>query len=326
MPQKNLPDANPTLKEQISSMTTQVTTTSHSTKPSAIPAPLEISHNFAPSPQTTTDTPIATHNEEESMNHATTVTTSPSTSPTPLEAMRVNKNLSKLYSDSKTIVFIDESYEKDKNGIFHYVLGFVSIDSNHLESLRKEADEAFKGWYHANGKDCNNEFIGLSNKLSENQKMATLIQRALKDGKVRIGATTYTAPQIGSKRQKKAFERKAREACIKKLVELLKDEPASALIFEEVKGHSLKNKNKCACDNCLDKALLKRLNHGQTSRNKIRHTHISPEYEHLLWLPDAIAHLTFRYRARRTSDDVTLYKLFGEFCHTYETNQLEGSQ
>lgn len=258
------------------------------------------------------------------MIHATTVTISPSTSPTPLEAMRVNKNLSKLYSDSKTIVFIDESYEKDKNGIFHYVLGFVSIDSNHLESLRKEADKAFKGWYHANGKDCNNEFIGLSNKLSENQKMATLIQRALKDGKVRTGATTYTAPQIGSKRQKKAFERKAREACIKKLVEILKDEPASALIFEEVKGHSLKNK--CACDNCLDKALLKRLNHEQTSRNKIRHTHISPEYEHLLWLPDAIAHLTFRYRARRTSDDVTLYKLFGEFCHTYETNQLEGGQ
>lgn len=258
------------------------------------------------------------------MNYASTVTIPPSTSPTPLEATKVNKNLSKLYSDSKTIVFIDESYQKDKNGIFHYVLGFVSIDSNHLESLREEADEAFNGWYHANGKDRNKEFIGLPNKFLENQKMATLIQRALEDGKVRIGATTYTAPQIGSKRQKKAFERNARKACIKKLVEILKDEPASALIFEKVRGH--KNKNKCTCDNCLDKALLKRLNHGQTSRNKIRYMHISPEYEHLLWLPDAIAHLTFRYRTWRTPDDVTLYKLFGDFCHTYETNQLEGGQ
>lgn len=319
----NAPTA-PTIKSQVPSRATPVATASCNTKLNTIPTPLEISHNFNPRPQIGTDNLIATHNEKESMNQATTVTFPPSTLSTPLETMRVNKNLSKLYSDSKTIVFIDESYQKDKNGIFHYVLGFVSIDPNHFESLRKEADEAFKGWYHANGKDRNKKFIGLSNKFSENQKMAKLIQDALKDGKVRIGATIYTAPHAGSKQQREKLKRDAREACIKKLHEIIKGESASALVFEEVSGH--KSKNKCICDNCLDKALLKQLNHGQANQNKIRHMHISPEYEHLLWLPDAIAHLTFRYRAWRTSDDVTLYKLFGEFCRTYETNRLEGGQ
>lgn len=319
MPQENLPDANPTFKEQISAVTTQTTTTSHSTKPSAIPTPLEISHNFAPSPQTTTDNPIATHNEEESMNHATTVTTSPSTSPTPLEAVRVNKNLSKLYADSKTIVFIDESIEENNNGNFHYVLGFTLIDSRHLESLRQKADERFTGgWYHASGKNRNNNSIDKDSKYSTNERMAELIQNALKEGKVRAGTTIYTAPQINSKGQKRVFVRDAREACIKKLVEILKDERGLALIFEEVRGHIAKNK--CTCDNCLDKALLQQLNRGRTSRDKIRHMHISPAHEHLLWLPDAIAYLTRRYRNWGTPKDIKIYKIFGELCHTYEAN------
>ena len=300
-------------------MTTQVTATSHSTKPNAIPAPLEISHNFAPSPQAATDSPIATHNEEESMNHATKVTISPSPSSTPLEAMRVHKDLNKLYADSKTIIFIDESIEENNNGNFHYVLGFTLIDSRHLESLRQKADERFAGgWYHASGKDRNNNSIGKDSKDSANERMAELIQNALKDGKVQAGTTIYTAPQINSKGQKRVFVRDAREACIKKLVEILKDERGLALIFEEVRGHIAKNK--CTCDNCLDKALLQQLNRGRTSRDKIRYIHVSPAHEHLLWLPDAIAYLTRRYRNWGTPKDIEIYKIFGELCHTYEVN------
>lgn len=230
------------------------------------------------------------------------------------EAKSADDSLNRLYNDSRVVTFVDESHQKVTDGAYYYVLGYVSIESNCLASLRREADNDFKdGWFHANGKGQNGKFIGKRKRSKENKKMVRLIQDAAKKGNIKIGSIVYRAPRVDPTQGMKTVDSAARKECLKRLANLTK---GGTIIFEEVDGH--KDKEGCGCDNCADKTLFKRFNQEQDAPNKIRHRHISPKDEHLLWLPDAIAHLTFRYMGRE--QDKELYETFGKYCQTDQIN------
>lgn len=143
--------------------------------------------------------------------------------------------------------------------------------------------------------------------------MVSLIQKAAKEGNIKIGSIVYRAPCVDPTQGMKVIDSAARKECLKRLVNLKK---GGTIVFEEADGHN--DKEGCRCDNCADKSLLKRFNQEQDAPNKIRHRHISPKDEHLLWFPDAIAHLTFRYMGRK--QDKELYETFGKYCQTDQIN------
>ena len=294
-------------------MTAKVAGPTYPAKPMQAPTPLEASRHFSPRPLDTFQEPFATPKERK----APPATKSTGSSPTPPmlpEAKSADDSLNRLYNDSRMVTFVDESHQEGTDGAYYYVLGYVSIESNCLASLRREADNEFKeGWFHANGKDKYRKYVGKPKRLAENTKMVSLIQKAAKEGNIKIGSIVYRAPCVDPTQGMKVIDSAARKECLKRLVNLKK---GGTIVFEEADGHN--DKEGCRCDNCADKSLLKRFNQEQDAPNKIRHRHISPKDEHLLWFPDAIAHLTFRYMGRK--QDKELYETFGKYCQAAQIN------
>lgn len=292
-------------------MTTKVAGPIYPAKPMQAPTPLEASRHFSPRPLDTLQEPFATHKEKKAPP-ATKSTSSSPTPPTPPETKSADDSLNRLYNDSRMVTFVDESHEKGTDGAYYYVLGYVSIESNRLASLRGKADALYEeGWYHANGKGKNRKYIGDRKRTEENRKMVKLIQEAAEEGNIKIGSIVYRAQRVDSTQGMQAVDSAARKECLKRLANLTK---GGTIILEEVRGHN--NQEGCDCDNCADRALFKHFNQEQNAPNKIRHRYISPKDEHLLWLPDAIAHLTYRYMGRE--QDIELYETFGKYCQTHQ--------
>lgn len=269
----------------------------------------------APASNTPTD------NKEKKSMHAV-ITSQMTPDSIPAEAKRISTELDKIYADSKEILFVDESYDFDANGNFYYVLGAVTIKQESLMDLRKKVADNFGDWYHANGKDRSNIFIDRDKKKTENAKMLQIIREAVERGQAQVFASIDTKITQGqSHPNRDECARSARDRCIKKLLPAVSDTLMTSLyvLFEEVKGHK-SQKSRCRCDNCLDRSLIKRLNQSRDNSRKIRYKHISPAGEHLLWIPDAIAHITFRHHARRDLEDSQLYEIIEGFSRVLDTD------
>lgn len=252
----------------------------------------------------------------------TTITTQMTPDSISVGAKSLSTELDKIYADSKEILFVDESYDFDANGDFYYVLGAVTIKQESLMDLRKKVADHFGDWYHANGKDRNNIFVGRDKKKTENAKMLQIIREAVERGQAQVFASIDTKITRGQNHPNRdGCARSARDRCIKKLLPTISDTLTTSLyvLFEEVKGHK-SQKSRCRCDNCLDKSLIKRLNHSRDTSHKIRYKHISPASEHLLWIPDAIAHITFRHHARRDLEDSQLYEVIEGISQVFDTD------
>lgn len=252
----------------------------------------------------------------------TAITTRMTSDSIPVGAKRISTELDKIYADSKEILFVDESYDFDANGDFYYVLGAVTIKQESLMDLRKKVADHFGDWYHANGKDRNNIFVGRDKKKSENEKMLKIIREAAERGQAQVFVAIDSKITQGHNRpDRDRCARSARDRCIKKLLPTVSDTLMTSLyvLFEEVKGHK-SQKSRCRCDNCLDRSLIKRLNRSRDYPRKIRHKHISPTDEHLLWIPDAIAHITFRHHARRDLEDSQLYEIIEGLSRVFDTD------